>query len=70
VIGQAGAYAGEAMRALWVCLVLFGVGCASDGPKEQWSNFKKDMSDDIILKSDFTQTKGTDLVSAPAKSHN
>jgi hypothetical protein len=53
-----------------VCVLFFGIGCACEGPKEQWAIFKKDMSDDIILKSDFTQTREPSDSTAPTKPRN
>jgi hypothetical protein len=55
---------------MFVCVLFFGIGCAWSGPKEQWDNFKKEMADDIALKSDFVQVKAADDLSAPAKPGN
>jgi hypothetical protein len=60
------------MRAvgLLVCVLFFGAGCASDDAKQQWANFKNEMSDDISMKPAFTQTQALDPASAPAKPGN
>ena len=61
------------MKALFVLLgvVLFSVGCAGYGPKDQWDNFANEMNQDIILKSDFLQVKallsGASATTKPAQ---
>jgi hypothetical protein len=53
-----------------VCLVgalLLGLGCSSDGPKQQWGDFKKEMNNDIILKSDFTHSRPEDSPATAGK---
>jgi hypothetical protein len=48
------------------CLFAFVLGCAADGPKEQWANLPEDMK--INPKSDLTQTKAVVNSTAPVQS--
>jgi hypothetical protein len=52
---------------LLASVLLFDAGCSSDGPKQQWDNFKKEIHDDIILKSDFSHSAPAD---SPAPTTN
>jgi hypothetical protein len=56
--------------ALLVCVLVFSAGCAWDTTKEQWANFKNEMSEDIFMIPSFTQTQALDTTSAPAKPGN
>jgi hypothetical protein len=51
-------------------MLFVGAGCAGASPKEQWANFKNEMSEDIFLKPDFTQTRALEQAPAPAKPGN
>jgi hypothetical protein len=51
------------MKRLCVCAgaLFFCLGCSSDGDKDQWDAFKKDLrGDNMQMRNDFSGLNGTD----------
>jgi hypothetical protein len=57
---------------LLLCFVLlFGLGCASEGGPGTWDEFWKDLrGDNMLMRSDFAQAKATVEHSMSTKSSN